>query len=225
MKPVTATILGATGLIGGQLLEILKNDPDFDVIKVIARRPVAIEHPKVKVIIIDFADETSFRNAIADSDAVFTAVGTTNRKVKGDRIEYQKVDFDIPVHAAGHCEYTGCNRFLLVSSIGADSQSGNFYLKLKGEVEEAIRKIRIQSISIFRPSLLLGERQEKRGGEKLAQVLSASLSFLFPSRYKPINASAVARSMVAACKQNLPGLKIYQYSEMMHLLSSQHFKF
>jgi uncharacterized protein YbjT (DUF2867 family) len=220
MKPETATILGATGLIGGHLLEILKNDPAYDVIKVISRRPVKVEHPKVKVIILDFADETSFRNAIADSDAVFCAVGTTNRKVKGDKIEYRKVDFDIPVQAAGHCEQIGCQRFLLVSSIGANSRSGNFYLKLKGEVEEAIRKMRIQSISIFQPSLLLGERQEKRGGEKLAKLISKTLSFLFPSRYKPINASAVARSMVAVSKQNIPGLKVYQYCEMMDLISS-----
>jgi uncharacterized protein YbjT (DUF2867 family) len=220
MKPETVTILGATGLIGGHLLEILKNDPAYDVIKVVSRRPLTVQHPKVKVIILDFADETSFRNAIADSDSVFCAVGTTNRKVKGDKIEYRKVDFDIPVHAAGHCEQTGCKRFLLVSSIGANSQSGNFYLKLKGEVEEAIGKMRIKSISVFRPSLLLGERQEQRDGEKLAKLISPALSFLFPSRYRPINASAVARSMLAASKQNLPGLKIYQYSEMMHLLSS-----
>ena len=100
MKPETATIIGATGLIGGHLLEILKDDPAYDVIKVIVRRPVSLNHPKVKVNIIDFADEPSFRNAIADSDAVFCAVGTTNRKVNGDKTAYRKVDFDIPVDAA-----------------------------------------------------------------------------------------------------------------------------
>ena len=220
MKTKTATILGATGLIGGHLLEILKNDPAYDIIKVIVRRPVSFAHPKVRVEIIDFTDGTSFKNAVADSDAVFCAVGTTNQKVKGDKGAYRKVDYDIPVNAARYCEETGCSRYLLVSSIGADSRSGNFYLKLKGEVEDAISRMNIQSISIFRPSFLLGERQENRGGEKLAKALSSNLSFLFPSRFKPIKAYDVARSMVAVSGKNIPGIRIYQYSEMKSLIPS-----
>ncbi len=218
MKAKTATILGATGLIGSHILELLKNDPQYERIKVIVRRPVSIEHPKVKVIQIDFSDENSFKDAIADSDAVFCAVGTTNSKVKGDKAAYRKVDFDIPVNAANYCERNGCNLFLLVSSIGADKSSGNFYLKLKGEVEDAITSLNIKAISIFRPSFLLGERQENRGGEKLAKVLTTFVSFMFPSRYKPIKALDVAKSMLAVSKLNITGLKVYQYSEMMQLL-------
>ena len=217
MKVKTAAILGATGLIGSHLVELLKNDREYDVIKVIVRRPVAIDHPKISVNVIDFTDESAFKSAIAESDAVFCAVGTTNRKVKGDKAAYRKVDFDIPVKAAKFCEQTGCNTFLLVSSIGANSNSGNFYLKLKGEVEDAVGTLNIQSISVFRPSFLLGERQENRSGEKIAKALSSSLSFLFPSRYKPINAFDVARSMVSASVKNIPGFRIYQYNEMISL--------
>jgi uncharacterized protein YbjT (DUF2867 family) len=220
MKSQTVTIIGSTGLIGGLLLEILKADPAYDVIKVIVRRPVSFNHPKVKVNIIDFTDGASYRNAIAGSDAVFCAVGTTNRKVNGDKAAYRKIDFDIPVDAARYCEETGCGRYLLVSSVGASSSSGNFYLKLKGEVEDAISQMSINSISIFRPSFLIGERPEIREGEKLAKLVSTNLSFLFPSRFKPIQAYDVARSMVAASVENIPGIRIYQYSEMKNLITA-----
>jgi uncharacterized protein YbjT (DUF2867 family) len=219
MKMKTATILGSTGLIGGHLLELLKNDREYDVIRIVVRRPVIFDHPKIKVIVIDFADEAAFRAAISESDVVFCAVGTTNSKVKGDKSAYRRVDFDIPVNAARFCGELGCNRFLLVSSIGADSKSKNFYLRLKGEVEDAIRNTNIQAISIFQPSFLLGDRQENRGGEKVVQVMSASLSFLFPSRYKPIKAQDVARSMVIVSKTDTSGTTIYQYNEMISLLS------
>jgi uncharacterized protein YbjT (DUF2867 family) len=219
MKMKTATILGATGLIGGHLLELLRNDREYDVIRIVVRRPVIFDHPKVKVIVIDFSDEAAFKAAIAESDVVFCAVGTTNSKVKGDKSAYRRVDFDIPVNAARFCGELGCNRFLLVSSIGADSKSKNFYLRLKGEAEDAIRNTNIQAISIFQPSFLLGERQENRRGEKVVQVMSASLSFLFSSRYKPIKAQDVARSMVIVSKTDTSGTRIYQYNEMISLLS------
>jgi uncharacterized protein YbjT (DUF2867 family) len=218
MEIKTATILGATGLIGSHLMELLKDDQEYDVIRMVVRRPVIFDHPKVKIIVIDFADEAAFKAAIAESDVVFCAIGTTNRKVKGDKSAYRRVDFDIAVNAARFGGQLGCNRFLLVSSIGADSKSGNFYLRLKGEVEDAIRNTNIQAISIFQPSFLLGDRKEKRGGENLAKVMATTLSFLFPSRYKPIRALDVARSMVTASKINTSGTRVYQYNEMISLL-------
>ena len=145
---------------------------------------------------------------------MFCAIGTTNKKVKGDKAAYRKVDYDIPVNAARFCTETGCRHFLLVSSVGANSKGGNFYIKLKGEVEDQVRSISIPSVSIFRPSMLLGKRQESRPLETIAQVMMKPLSFLFPSRYKPIAAEAVAKAMIAACKQDKPGLHIYHFKEM-----------
>jgi uncharacterized protein YbjT (DUF2867 family) len=149
---------------------------------------------------------------------VFVAVGTTQKKVKGDKAAYRKVDFDIPVNAAKFCAETGCKSFLLVSSVGADSKSGNFYLKLKGEVEDKVQSLSIPSVSIFRPSMLLGNRQESRPAESIAQVLSKGLSLLFPGKYKPVPAQDVAKSMVAAGKQQKPGVSIYHYEEMKAML-------
>jgi uncharacterized protein YbjT (DUF2867 family) len=162
MSAKTATIIGSTGLIGSYLLKHLKKHDSFSTIRLLVRRPVQNDHPKVQVKLIDFNDHESFKLGIDGSDVVFCAIGTTQAKVKGDKEAYRKVDYDIPVKAARFCKETGCSQFLLVSSIGADSKSKNFYLQLKGEVEDAIKQISLESVSIFRPSLLLGNRKETR---------------------------------------------------------------
>jgi uncharacterized protein YbjT (DUF2867 family) len=216
-KPMTVTLIGATGLIGGHLLQLLKLEDTFEKIKVLVRRPVTINHPKVEVITVDFSRPDLWKQAIAGSDAVFCAVGTTQQKVKGNKDAYRKVDYDIPVAAAQACLEQGCPQFLLVSSVGADAASRNFYLKLKGEVEDAVMQKGIPSLSIFRPSMLLGARKEFRLGEKIAQVLMPAFAFLMPSKYKPITAKGVAASMVATAKQPLSGTHVYHYREMMGL--------
>jgi uncharacterized protein YbjT (DUF2867 family) len=215
MNTKTTALLGSTGLIGSHLLEFLLNDDEYTAVRVLVRRPLEINHPKLQVVVIDFADHNEFKAGIAGSDAVFCTVGTTNAKVKGDKAAYRKVDYDIPVNAAKFCAETGCPSFLLVSSVGANSKGGNFYIKLKGEAEEAVSSFSIPSIAIFQPSMLLGHRNESRPLEAFAQVISRPLGFLFPSKYKPIQASDVARAMVAAAKKPLPGTNVYHYRQMM----------
>jgi uncharacterized protein YbjT (DUF2867 family) len=218
MTAKTVALIGATGLIGSHLFKSLRDDDDFKTIRLLVRRPIEITDPKVKVIVIDFVDEAAFKAGIDNCDAVFCAVGTTNKKVKGDMAAYRKVDYDIPVNAARLCAETSCPHFLLVSSVGANSKGGNFYIKLKGEVEDKVQSIAIPSVSIFRPSMLLGKRQESRPAEAIAQGMSKLLSFLFPSKYKPIAAEDVAKAMVAASKQDKPGFRVYHFSEMKVLL-------
>ena len=188
-------------------------------IRLVVRQPVEFNHPSVRTVVIDFSDNESFKSAIAGSDAIFCAVGTTQKKVKGDSAAYYKVDYDIPVNAAQFCEETGCPVFLLVSSVGADSKSKNFYLKLKGEVEDKLREMKIASVSVFRPSMLLGNRNEFRFGEEVAKAISTPLSFLFPSMYKPIKAENVARAMIAASKKAAPGFNVYHYREMLNIIT------
>lgn len=220
MKEKTATIIGATGLIGSHLLELLQNDNSFHTINVLSRRPVTYNHRKVRVTVLDFSDIAKFKSGIAGSDEVFCAVGTTQKKVKGDVEAYRRIDYDIPVHAAQYCAETGGSHFMLVSSVGANEKSNNFYLKLKGEVEETVKKFGIPSISIFRPSVLLGKRNEFRFGEYFAKILMTSFSFMIPSVYRPISAFNVARAMIAASKQNSPGFHIYHYADMFELINS-----
>ncbi|HYE54618.1 MAG TPA: NAD(P)H-binding protein [Chitinophagaceae bacterium] len=220
MQTRTATIIGATGLIGSHLLDQLVQDDSISQVKIIVRRPVTVSHAKARVVQIDFSDQVAFKQAIEGSDMVFCAVGTTQHKVKGDKAAYRKVDYDIPVTAAKFCAATGVEEFLLVSSVGANSRSRNFYLKLKGEVEDAVRQVNIASIAIFRPSMLLGNRQEVRQGERMAQAVMKALAFVIPARYKPIEAGDVARAMIAAAKQQIRGVKVYHYGEIRELAAS-----
>lgn len=215
MRNKTATLIGATGLIGSQLLDLLQADSAFSEIKILVRRPIKIDNPKVKVSIIDFSDEESFQSEISGSSVVFCAIGTTNKKTKGDKNEYRKIDYNIPVTAAKLSLKTGCKQFVLVSSYGANSKSNNFYTKLKGEVEDTLSSLNIPSLSIFRPSLLLGKRQEFRFGEIIATLLMNPLSFLLPTKIKPIKAYDVAKSMLEASKADTKGTKIYHYKEIM----------
>lgn len=215
MRNKTATLIGATGLIGSQLLDLLQADSAFSEIKILVRRPIKIDNPKVKVSIIDFSDEESFKSEISGSSVVFCAIGTTNKKTKGDENEYRKIDYNIPVTAAKLSLKTGCKQFVLVSSYGANSKSNNFYTKLKGEVEDTLSSLNIPSLSIFRPSLLLGKRQEFRFGEIIATLLMNPLSFLLPTKIKPIKAYDVAKSMLEASKADTKGTKIYHYKEIM----------
>lgn len=219
MNNKTATVIGATGLIGGHIVKLLEPDNTYDKIRVIARRPLVFNDPKVEAVIIDFNDEAAFKAAVAGSDTLFCAVGTTRKKVKGDMAAYRKIDHDIPVNAARFCEETGCQRFILVSSVGADSSSSNFYLKFKGEVEDTIKKMTIPSVYVFRPSMLLGKRKEFRLGEIIGKALSALLSFMFPSNYRPVKAIDVASAMVAAAGKDSPGFHICHYKDMMELIN------
>lgn len=213
-----ATLIGATGLIGGHLLNLLIDDETFESIKIIVRRPIQITHPKIKIEIIDFDDQTQFSNAVKDSEIIFCAIGTTQKKVKGDLKAYRKVDFDIPIHAAQYGLQEGMQQFLLVSSIGANSKKENFYLKLKGEVEDALIAQNIPSLSIFRPSLLLGKRNEKRTVENIGQFFGKFLKVISPKKYKPIEAKNVAKAMVEAAKLNQKGKHIFEYEEMKNLI-------
>ena len=114
---MTATLIGATGLIGNYLLEELMNDPYFETIKILIRRPLDISHPKLEKKIVDFNDSDSLLVALSNSDVVFCSIGTTQRKVKWNKDAYRKIDFDIPVKLARFCKMNGCEKFILVSSV------------------------------------------------------------------------------------------------------------
>lgn len=213
-----ATLIGATGLIGGHLLELLSKDNYFDSVRILVRRPYKQEHPKLEKKLVDFSDKENFRLALEGSDVIFCAIGTTQKKVKGDKTEYRKIDYDIAVNAAQLGKLCGCEIFILVSAIGANSKSRNFYLKLKGEVEDAVRSSGLRSVHIMQPSMLLGNRKEFRLGEKIGTPVMRALSFLLPSRYKPIHAKDVAKAMTEVVKKKEEGVFIYSYKEIKNVL-------
>tara|TARA_B100000929_G_scaffold6867_1_gene5825 strand:+ start:13 stop:672 length:660 start_codon:yes stop_codon:yes gene_type:complete len=215
MKLKEVTLFGGTGLIGSLLLDILIKDNDYHKINVVTRKSISLSHKKIKIHIIDFSNSKSYSQTLRNSQIVFASIGTTQSKVKGNKESYRKIDFDIIYNIAKACKENNVENFSFVSSSGANIKSNNFYLNLKGEIENSILNLNLSSTSIFRPSLLLGKRKEKRYGEKIAQLIMPFLSFLMPSKYKPIKAALVAKSMVNISKSIQPGFKIYHYKEII----------
>jgi len=219
-----AIVLGATGLIGGLLLERLLADPVVTAVKVIGRRPLGKQHPKLQEVIIDFNDAASFSAQFNNADCVCCCVGTTRQLVKGNKEAYRRVDFDIPVHAAQYAVAAGVQRFMLVSSVGANASSGQFYLRLKGETEQAVLHEAIPAIYIMRPSMLLGKRHPPRFTERMVQPVMQGLSFFLRGRlakYKAIQAKDVAAAILHAVKQTRKGHFIWEYNELMKASSAE----
>jgi uncharacterized protein YbjT (DUF2867 family) len=189
-------VIGATGLIGRHIVNCLIERNEVSSVMVIARRNPGINHPKVVVEVIDFSDLDALRSTLSNINAVFCAVGTTQKQVGGDLEAYRRIDFDIPVNAARLAAGNGCRHFSLVSSAGADHKSRLFYSRLKGETERAVAASGIPSVAIFRPSLLLGNRDETRFAERVGEKIMRTFSFLVPAIYKPIEGLDVARAMV-----------------------------
>ncbi len=214
---MTATIIGATGLIGGYLLEELLQDNYYDTVRILIRRPHEFTNPKLEKKLVDFNDAESFRLALESSDVVFCAIGTTQKKVKGDKEAYRKIDYDITVNAAKICKLNGCEKLVFVSSVGANSKSNNFYLKLKGEIEDAVKAVALKAVQIMRPSVLLGDRKEFRLGEKISKGIMSVFSFLIPSKYRAIHGRDVAKAMVAVSKKTDIGFFVLEYKAIKNI--------
>jgi len=143
------------------------------------------------------------------------SIGTTQSKVNWDLEKYKKIDYEIPLNIASLTKSLNINKYLIVSSAGADINAKGFYLSLKGQIESDIIKIGIKNTYIFRPSLLLGARKENRVGEKIAQVIMPLFSFLLPKKYRPIKSEYVAKSMINLSKTNINSVKIYHYEDII----------
>lgn len=210
----TALILGATGLVGSNVLDLLLKDNKYGRIYTVSRRKIAIEHDKLIQIISEIDDiEKHIKNI--NITHIFSCVGSTAAKTP-NQTDYYKIDLEYPLKVATTLKDT-CKVFSLVSSIGANPSSKNFYLKLKGEVEEAIQSVGIETVHIFRPSLLLGDRKEFRLAEKIAQILSPIINLLLFSKhkdYRSIRARDVASAMVNMAAGDKKGIHIYQTSHI-----------
>jgi len=217
MEYKIAAVIGASGLIGKEIINELIENQKYSEIRIITRRPLNQVHSKIKEYIIDFEHLNEMRHALEGVHHLFCAVGTTNKKVKGDKAQYRKVDYNIPVEAAQIGFDMGIEYFAVVSSIGADENGSNFYLKLKGEMEKEVSQFAIPQIGIFRPSMLLGKREEFRLAEKISSFIFPIFAFLVPSKYKPIPGKSVAKAMVNNAEKGI-GLQILYYKEMQKLI-------
>lgn len=220
MSSLTAVVLGATGLVGELLVQQLLQDANFSKVRILVRRPVEISHPKLEVEVVDFSNSVEYTNKLGRGDCIFCCVGTTNSKVKGDKNTYRKIDFDIPVNAAKWAKNQGIPNFMLVSSVGANANSSNFYLRMKGEVEREIAAVGLESFHTFRPGMLLGKRKEFRLFESIAKRVMPFLSLWFVGslkKYRAIRHLDVAKAMIAAAKSGKKGNFIYHYEDMVEV--------
>jgi uncharacterized protein YbjT (DUF2867 family) len=228
MDSKSALLVGASGLVGGHCLRCLLEEPSYTKVTVLVRKPLSIVHEKLVQHVVDF-DEFETLGKCLPVDDVYCCLGTTIKKA-GTEDAFRKVDFDYPVKIAALAQHCGSNQFLLVSSLGADPHSRIFYNRVKGEVEQAIRKISYTAFHVFRPSLLLGERTEHRVGEQVGAVAFAALKpvMIGPLRkYRAILASDVAKAMVRVAQMDLTGMNIFESQQIQLIVDGQdvrHFK-
>ncbi|MFN0038065.1 MAG: NAD(P)H-binding protein [Burkholderiales bacterium] len=188
-------LAGATGLVGGFCLQQLLDEPSIAEVEAWTRRPLVINHPKLRVRIVDI-DRLPDEGAAVH--AIICCLGTTIRQA-GSEAAFRKIDFEYPQALARYGEKTGATKFLMVSALGADRKSRVFYNRVKGEAENAVMASAIPVKLLFRPSLLLGAREEFRAAERVATLLLPLISPFLCGRwakYRPIPAEAVARAMV-----------------------------
>ena len=220
LQQQVAVVLGATGMIGNLLTHQLLKDPGFSKVRVLVRRPLSYNHPRLEVQVVEFDNINEIQSKLGTGDCIFSCIGTTKGAVQGDEALYWKIDHDIPVHTATMGKAAGFDTFLLVSSVGAKAASTNFYLQLKGLVEKDILAANYRSTHIFRPSLLLGKREEKRIAERIFQATMKPLSSLMIGslqKFKPIEAGDIAKAMIVAAHELQPGKHTYEYNEIWNL--------
>ena len=198
MKNKTAIILGATGLTGGIVLDLLLDDAAFEKVKVFGRSTTKISHPKLEEHLGDMFQMEKFSEAFK-ADVVFCCIGTTKSKTP-DKETYKKIDYGIPVEAAKLAKAKGISTFLVISALGANPKSSTFYNKVKGEMEQDVRAEGIENTYFFQPSLIGGDRSEKRLGERIAQVAFNIFGFLVPKKYKMIEPKTIAKAMILVSK-------------------------
>lgn len=210
MERKSVLLVGATGLVGGASLRRLSGDPSIGRVVVLSRRPLppdlssSMDATKIEEHVVDF-DGLAAHLHLLGVDQVVCALGTT-RKRAGSKERFRQVDLEYPLTLARMGIERGAGHFLLVSAIGASASSWFFYNRVKGELEDAIRALPYRSVTIIRPSLLLGDRPERRPAEEIAR----RLGFLAPARYSPVHAEAVAAALVEAAREDAPGHRIIE---------------
>lgn len=212
-------VAGASGLVGRALVGRMLADDGGPPVVAVVRRPLGFAEPRLSEVVADFWRLDAAR--VPRARTAFCALGTTMAKA-GSEAAFRAVDLDAVVAFARLAQRAGAARFLLVSSLGADPRSRVFYSRVKGEAEEAVKSVGFEGVALFRPSLLLGEREESRPAERAAALASGLFSWTMAgplARWKPVEASAVAAAMLAVSGGVLEGVRVVENDEI-HRLSA-----
>ena len=208
-------IIGSTGLVGNELLTILLEKKVYDLVISVSREPLHTEDPRLKQYVIHF-DEMRDLKMAEEVEDVFCCLGTTRKKA-GSKEAFYKVDYQYVLDAANASLHHKAQYFYLVSSMGASSSSNVNYYQVKGEIESSIADLPFKGVHIFRPSLLLGDRTERRIGEGLAKSLFNLLGPMLPENTRAIDAREVAMAMFKVAQEKKEGVQMYKSGSIRHL--------
>lgn len=210
-----AIVLGSTGMVGSQLVDLLISTTEYTEIVTFVRRPSGKTHPKLKEYVVNFDDIQSWSQYI-QGDVLFSCMGTTLAQAKSKENQF-KIDYTYQYNVAEIASKNEVNTYVLVSSAGANSKSSAFYMQMKGKLDEAVKSLAFKNLIILRPGQLYGDRNEKRLGEKIGLSVMFFLNNIgILSKYKPIHAMEVAKSMLSAVKKQKSA--IYTLDELFELI-------
>jgi uncharacterized protein YbjT (DUF2867 family) len=210
-----AVLLGASGLIGSDLLQQLLASPHYAEVLVLVRKPLSQEHPKLKVLVVDFDKLNDYAEHL-QTNVVFCCIGTTKKKTPNEE-EYRKIDYQYPLDIGWIAYTNGASQYHLVSALGANQHSSIFYSRLKGEVERDLKTIPFKSIHIYRPSLLDGKRKESRLGERLMIYAMRIINPLLIGglrKYRSVKIEQVAAAMLKNSLIDKRGIFIHQSDQL-----------
>lgn len=218
-----AVVVGASGLVGSYIVKELLAREQYHRVNILVRKKIDLEHPKLQQLVVNWDRIEEYSEAFEGVRDVFCALGTTIKKA-GSQEQFARVDLSYPVQVAAMAKKAGAEQFLMVSAIGADASSRIFYNRIKGEAEEQLAAVGLPSLQLFRPSLILGEREDKRLGEGIAAWVMTALDGLFrkgkAAQYRAIPAQRIARAMVNIAQVRTPGVQVYP-NEVIHVLGGE----
>lgn len=202
-------ILGATGLVGSRLLDLMLQDVKVERIHLISRRSSGIDHQKITEYITPLEKMDQFESAFS-VDVCFCSLGTTIKK-SGSKSEFEKIDYELPLMAAKLARKNNVPSFIVVSALGASVNSNFFYSRVKGKLEEALKSLKFEKLHIVRPSIIIGKRQERRPAEALAMIGFKLLKPIFMGplkKYEGSDVLEIAKTMAFLAKSEAPQFNI-----------------
>lgn len=216
---ITSNVIGATGLVGKQLVQQLLNDNRFETVRIFVRRDTGLKHPKLEQQIVDFAQSETWKEQLT-GDVLFSALGTTLKQAGSKEKQYE-IDFTFNLNFAQKAKENGIENYVLVSSVGADSKSSVFYTRMKGELDEAVSKIGFENLSILRPASLTGNRENRRVAEEISVPVLNLLTRFVMKNYRPISGETVAKAMINAALNKNQSKTIWEGAEVFNLASDK----
>lgn len=212
---LTVNVIGATGLVGKQLVQQLLDDERFGKVRIFVRRDTGLNHSKLDQQIVDFG-KTEIWEKLLTGDVLFSALGTTLKQAGSKEKQYE-VDFTFNYKFAQKAKEHGIENYVLVSSVGANAKSGIFYTRMKGELDEAVARLGFRNLAVLRPSSLTGGRKDRRIAEELSIPVARFITKFIFKKYRPISDKTVAKAMINAALNKSSGKTIWEADEIFEL--------